>query len=266
MNGKEFYTMITRALYFICFLCLFSCSQRNLIYLSDLEEHATNTEDITNNIEPRIQANDLLDIAINSLSAESNMLFNRGVIQMSNTNSTVASTKSEPYLVDTKGYVTFPVLGKVYLAGLTKEEAVETLTTVLSKYARDPIVTMKFVNFKVTVIGEVNRPSTFNVPNEKINVLEALGLAGDMTPYGRRENVLIIREQEGKRITTRVNLNSKQVLSSPYFYLQQNDIVYVEPDKVKAVQVSEGRSNVQYGLSIGLALVSVVAILVSQVF
>ncbi|MFD3002763.1 polysaccharide biosynthesis/export family protein [Pontibacter toksunensis] len=258
--------MIVKLFYIIILLLSFSCSQRNLTYLSDLQEQTTNIEDITNDIEARIQTNDLLDISINSLSAESNILFNRGVIQTSSSNGGLTSTKNEAYLVDKKGYVTFPVLGKVRLAGLTKEEAIDTLTTVFSKYARNPIVTINFTNFKVTVIGEVSRPSTFNVPSEKINVLEALGLAGDMTPYGKRENVLIIREQEGKRITTRVNLNSKEVLNSPYFYLKQNDIIYVEPDKVKAVQVSEGRSNVQYGISIGLALVSLVAILVSQVF
>ncbi|GAA4439481.1 polysaccharide biosynthesis/export family protein [Pontibacter saemangeumensis] len=259
--------MTIRALFLFCIIIFASCSQRNLTYLSDLQEQKTNTEDITNNIEPRIQPNDLLDITVTSLSAESNILFNRGVIQTGGgTNSGLASTKSEGYLVDNKGYVTYPILGKIYLAGLTKEEATEKLSSVIGKYAKDPIVIIKFQNFKITVIGEVNNPSTFSVPSEKINILEALGLAGDMTPYGKRENVLIIREQEGQRITTRVNLNSKEVLSSPYFYLQQNDIIYVEPDKVKAVQVSPGRSNVQYGLSIGLALVSVVTLLVTQVF
>lgn len=241
--------------------------QRNLTYLSDLQGHETKEENITNNIDPRIQPNDVLDISITSLSAESNVLFNRGIITTgSTTGAPMATSKSEGYLVDKNGYVIFPIIGRVYLNGLTKQQATEELTTILGKYARDPIVNIRFMNFKVTVIGEVNNPSTFNVPSEKINIFEAVGLAGDMTPYGKRENVLIIREQDGKRITTRVNLNRKEVLNSPYFYLQQNDIIYVEPDKVKAVQVSPGRGNVQYGLSIGLALVSVVAILVSQVF
>jgi polysaccharide export outer membrane protein len=253
-------------LFCLC-LILVSCTQRNLTYLSDLQNQATNTEDIINNIEPKIQPNDLLDINITSLSAESNVLFNRGVIQTgSGANGSVSATKNEGYLVDKNGFVTFPVLGKVQLAGLTKEEATRNLIIGLSKYARDPIVNIKFLNFKITVIGEVNHPSSFNVPSEKINILEALGLAGDMTAYGKRENVLLLREQDGKRTTTRVNLNSKIVLNSPYFYLRQNDIIYVEPDKVKAVQVSSARSNIQYGLSIGLALLSVISILMAQVF
>jgi polysaccharide export outer membrane protein len=94
------------------------------------------------------------------------------------------------------------------------------------------------MNFRVTVIGEVNHPSTFTVTSEKINLLEALGLAGDMTPYGKRENVLLIRELDGQRRMERVNLNSKDVLNSPYFYLKQNDVIYVEPDKAKSVEVS----------------------------
>src|SRR5690606_2725158 len=108
----------------------------------------------------------------------------------------------------------------------------------LKEYVKDPIVNIRFLNFKVTVIGEVNNPATFTVATEKINVLEALGLAGDMTPYGKRENVLIIREKNGVRSATRFNLNEKDILSSPMYYLQQNDVVYVEPDKIKAVIAS----------------------------
>ncbi|SFH06375.1 polysaccharide biosynthesis/export family protein [Pontibacter chinhatensis] len=260
--------MISKALSFCCLLFLIACSPRNLTYLSDLREQETKEEEITNDVEPRIQVNDILDITITSLSAESNVMFNSGIIQVGGGggNNPSASVKPVGYQVDKNGYVLIPVLGKVHLAGLTKEEAKERLTSVLSKYARDPIVDMRYMNFKITVIGEVNNPSTFTVPHERINVLEALGLAGDMTPYGKRENVLILREQDGKRITSRVNLNNKEVLNSPYFYLQQNDIVYVEPDKVKAVQVSPGRANFQFGLSVGLALLSVVTILVTQVF
>lgn len=260
--------MITKALTLCLLLFLIGCSPRNLTYLSDLKEQETKEEEIINDVEPRIQVNDILDITITSLSAESNVMFNSGIIQVGGGggNNPSASLKPVGYQVDKNGYVLIPVLGKVHLVGLTKEEAKERLTSVLSKYARDPIVDMRYMNFKITVIGEVNNPSTFTVPHERINVLEALGLAGDMTPYGKRENVLILREQDGKRVTSRVNLNNKEVLNSPYFYLQQNDIVYVEPDKVKAVQVSPGRANFQFGLSVGLALLSVVTILVTQVF
>lgn len=190
----------------------------------------------------RIQPDDLLSIHLNSLSQESNALFNRGVIQTpsvspTSVSSDVAST-GDGYLVDSEGNIDFPVLGKVMLAGLTKEEATNKMTTAIKQYVKSPIVTIRLLNFKVTVIGEVNRPSTFVVPTGRINILEALGLAGDMTAFGRRENVLLVRERNGVRSTTRLNLNNKDLLNSPDFYLQQNDVVYVVPDRLKAVQAS----------------------------
>jgi polysaccharide biosynthesis/export protein len=235
------------------FLLFFSCSQRNLTYLSDLQAQAVYTENITNSIEPIMQPNDLLEIDINSLSPESNALFSKGVLQTGgNGNNLVASNRvSAGYLVDKNGFVAFPVIGKVKLAGLTKEEATIKLTELLGKYVRQPIVNIKYLNFKVTVIGEVKNPSSFAIPAEKVNILEAIGLAGDMTDYGKRESVLILREQDGKRLITRVNMNNKEVLNSPYFYLKQNDIVYVEPDKSKLVRVNLGRQNLQYWLAIG---------------
>src|SRR5680860_76069 len=141
-------------------------------------------------------------------------------------------------MVDKNGEINFPVLGKVKLGGLSKPQAMEEMTHRLSEYIKDPIVNIRFMNFRITVIGEVNEPSTFTVVTERINILEALGLAGDMTPFGKRENVLIIREKDGVRSAKRFNLNKKDILSSPYYYLQQNDIIYVEPDKIKAIQAS----------------------------
>lgn len=262
--------MVARAFYLFYVILMISCSPRNLTYLSDIDEKTTNVEEITNQVDPWIQPNDLLSITVTSLNTETNILFNSGVLQTAGgVNNPTASTSGKGsigYLVDKHGFVTFPVVGKVQLGGMTKEQATEKMTTILGEYVRDPIVDIGFQNFKVTVIGEVNNPSTFTVPTERINVLEALGLAGDMTAFGKRDNVLILREQGGQRITTRLNLNNKEVLNSPYFYLQQNDIIYVEPDRAKAVQVSLNRANFQYGLSVGLALVSLAAILITQVF
>ena len=132
------------------------------------------------------------------------------------------------------------------------------MTAEITKNIKDPIVNIRFLNFRITVIGKVNKPSTFIAPSERINILEAIGLAGDLTPYGKRENILIIREQNGVRTATRVDLASKNVLSSPDFYLQQNDVVYVEPAKIKALQ---GSSSTFY-LSLATASVSILSLLV----
>src|SRR5690606_37286749 len=179
-----------------------------------------------------------LSITVTSLNAESNMLFNAGVLMPTgDTKNTVVSTPiNESYLVDKDGFINYPVIGKINLKGLTKQEAINKMSGLLTEYVQNPIINIRILNFKVTVLGEVQKPSSFIIPTEKVTSLEALGLAGDMTAYGRRENVLIIREKDGTRSTTRLNLNDKNVLSSPYFYLQQNDVIYVEPYKTKAIQ------------------------------
>jgi polysaccharide biosynthesis/export protein len=229
---------------FVCLgiLVLFSsCSKRNLVYFSDLPQSADFNTPIKNYVAAKIQTDDILSVTVSSLNPESNVLFNNVLLPSSGNNTVIADKINEGYLVDKDGFINFPVIGKVQLAGLTKEQAMDKMTSAIKEHVKNPIVNIRFLNFKVTVIGEVAKPATFTVPTEKINVLEALGLAGDMTAYGRRENVLIIREKDGVRSTSRINLNNKDVLNSQYFYLQQNDIVYVEPDnKVKVADTAPG--------------------------
>lgn len=228
----------------ISILFFASCSTRNLAYLSDLEEKGIYQELVSNSIEPKIQTDDLLSISVISLSPEANNLFNGGempvvgMVSSYSASQTSSSMYKEGYLVDKDGCIGFPVLGRVKLGGMTKAEATALVTTQLEQYVKEPIVNIRHLNFKITVVGEVSKPSTFMIPSEKINILEALGMAGDMTHFGKRENVLLIREVEGVRTVTRLNLNNKEILSSPYFYLQPNDIVYVEPHKIKVVQAS----------------------------
>jgi polysaccharide export outer membrane protein len=222
-------------------LLLSSCSERNLVYFSDLPKGGDLNVPIKNYFAPKIQPDDILSVSVSSLNAESNVLFNNVLLPSTGNTTVIADKINEGYLVDKNGAINFPVIGKIPLAGLTKEEAGEKMTTLIKEHVKNPIVNIRFMNFKVTVIGEVAKPATFTVATEKINVLEALGLAGDMTAYARRENVLIIREKDGVRSTARINLNNKEVLTSPYFYLQQNDIIYVEPDnRVKVADTSPG--------------------------
>lgn len=254
--------MKTKLIYLLSSLILVSCGPtRKLAYFSDLQGQDVYKENITNNTQPKIQHDDLLSVTIASLSPEANMLFNSGVApSVSGTKEQGSTGNNVGYLVDREGFVDFPVLGKVKLSGLTKEEARSKLVAALDDYLKEPRVNIRFLNYKITVIGEVNQPSTFTIPTEKINILEALGMAGDMTAYGKRENVLIIREVEGIRTITRINLNEKDVLNSPFFYLQQNDVVYVEPDKARALQAS----TTTFYLPIVLAATSVLTLLLSR--
>jgi polysaccharide export outer membrane protein len=216
------------------------------------------TETIGNVSEPKIKPDDLLGITVNSLNPEANVLFNSGAVPSEASQD--VSLAQQGYLVSQEGFIDFPVLGKIKLGGLTKEEARNKLVNELQEYLKDPIVNIRYLNYRITVIGEVNRPSSFTIPSEKINLLTAIGMAGDLTIYGKRENILLIREEAGVRTMTRVNLNSKEILDSPYFYLQQNDVVYVEPVAARAAQASLTRSNI----SIVLSAASVLAIILTR--
>lgn len=254
--------MINKLLGLVFLIFLSACgSTRNLVYFNDLQNTNKYTEEIKNKVEPEIQPDDQLSITVSSLNPESNILFNSGVMPSASGAATGGTTNGRPndgYLVDKDGFINFPVLGKIQLAGLTKEQATTKMTAEITKNIKNPIVNIRFLNFRITVIGEVNRPSTFLVPSERVNILEAIGLAGDLTTYGKRENILIIREQKGVRTATRVNLASRAILNSPDFYLQQNDVVYVEPAKIKALQ---GSSSTFY-LSLATASVSILSLLV----
>ncbi len=230
---------------YLFLLVITACStSRNLVYFDDLAASKEFRTPINNQSNIRIQPGDLLDISISSLSPESNLLFNSGIVVPPGTPTNTTNTAprlNEGYLVNNDGYIIFPVLGNVAVAGLTREQATEKLTDEISKLVKTTIVNLRILNFQVTVIGEVKNPSSFTVPSGKINVLEALGLAGDLTEFARRDNILIIRENNGERVATRLNLNSREILNSPYYYLQQNDVVYVEPNsKVKIAQTEPG--------------------------
>ena len=225
-------------IFFLLLFCLSCRPSRSLVYFKDLKASENYRTTVTNAEVLRFQPGDLLNIRVASLNRESDELFNQGSKQYATSVGLNGSPLDNGYLVDSAGYANFPVVGRVQLGGLTNEEATARMTAAVSNYVKSPIVSIRLLNFSITVIGEVNRPSTFQVPKGRINILEALGLAGDMTPYGRRENVLLIRERNHVRSTTHLNLNNKELLNSPYFYLQQNDVVYVAPDRLKEVQAS----------------------------
>jgi polysaccharide export outer membrane protein len=233
-------TMKSKFLRLLVLGIISSCTPtRNLVYFSDMKDNVGYSEEIRNKIDSEIQPDDLLSITVNSLNPESNTLFNNGVLQTTGSTSAVPASKSgEGYLVDKAGDINFPVLGVVKLAGLTKEEATNRITAEVKKSIKNPIVNIRYLNFRVTVVGEVNHPAVFTIANERISLIEALGLAGDLTPFGRRDNILIIREKSNIRSAIRIDLSSKSALSSNAFYLQKNDVIYVEPVKARSLQTS----------------------------
>ncbi len=223
-------------------------STRHLVYFKDLEnvrETAllSNTMD---NAEHKIENNELLSIRITSPTTEESAykIFNiNNDYKSSAPTSTGSRTESTGYLVSNEGYIEIPLLGAIKATGLTKTELKDYITKKITdkKLLIDPIVDIRYLNFEVTILGEVARPTVINVPTEKISLIKALGVAGDITAYGRRDNVMLIRESEGKKIITRLDLNSSTFLQSPYYYLQPNDVVYVETTKNRAASVDRTR-------------------------
>jgi len=220
-----------------------SCvNTRKTTYFNDIQNGVYQTS--YNAAAPIIHKNDLLSIYVSSLSTDASLLFN--VPGLSSTTSASANgnaTQNVGYLVNDEGDIQFPLLGNIKAEGLTIKELNENMTDSLKtkKLLLDPLVAIRFLNFRVTVLGEVGKPTVITVPNEKISILEALGLAGDLTIYGKRDNVLLIREEEGKKIIRRIDLNSPLTLTSPFYYLKSNDVIYVEPDKNKVASVSNFR-------------------------
>ena len=167
----------------------------------------------------------------------------------------------QTYLVDLNGFIEFPVLGNIKLGGLTRSQATQLLKTKLTDYIKDPIVNIRLANFTVTVLGEVNNPGTFTVEDERISLIEAIGLAGDLTIYGKRENVFLIREDNGVKRFTKFDLTSIKVVNSPNYYLTQNDVIYIEPNKAKIRSSSYNQNNVII-ISAVATLATIIAILI----
>jgi polysaccharide export outer membrane protein len=210
-----------------------------------------------------IRPNDILSIVISSANAEASAPFNlqnNYITRATTVNG--SNTESGGYLVNTDGNIELPILGTVKAAGFTKDELRKNIVNLIlgTKQLVNPIVDIRFLNYEVTVLGEVNHPTVIPVPNEKISLLKAIGLAGDLTIYGKRENVLLIREENGKKITRHIDLNSSNFFNSPYYYLQPNDVIYVEPNKNKAATAVR---NPQI-LPIIFSALSVVAIVIDR--
>jgi polysaccharide export outer membrane protein len=215
-----------------------SCvSTQKATYFNNLSEKEFADEDVI----PVIQKSDLLSITVSSLNPEATIIFNMPNQPVISTASGMGgSSQTTGYLVNTDGDIVFPILGRIKAAGFTQKQLTDNLaqTLVQKKLLVDPIVNVRIINFKVTVLGEVTKPTVVPVPNEKISMLEAIGMAGDMTLYAQRDNVLLIRVENGKKITRRINLNSPEFISSSYYYLKTNDVIYVEPNKTKVSSTS----------------------------
>jgi polysaccharide export outer membrane protein len=246
---------------------LSSCGNtRNLIYMQGTFDTARLSQ--VNPVEPVIRQGDILSIIVYSDNPDATKIYNQSLITTANAGAqsggtqimTGTSPAAPGYQVDQKGNIMFQGIGLIHVEGLTKAQLKDTLDVQLTPFLQHPYYNIRFLNYKFTMLGEVLKPGLVSIPGERINLLEAIALAGDLTFYGRRDNILVIRETNNKREFARLDLTKPEIMESPYFYLQQNDIVIVEPNnkKVSANDVTTLRD-----VSIAATVVSTLAILYS---
>ena len=223
-------------------------------------------EEILNATELRIQPEDLLRITVHSADPIAAQPYNLENLQ---TNSPAQAFQNQGsqgnqlelfmgYFVDQQGAIDFPSLGRIEIGGLTLDQAKFKIYAMLQPFLKDAVVNIRYLNFKITVTGEVNTPGVIKLTNKRVTILEALGQAGDLTQYANRTNLLFIREKEGKREYARINLQSAEIFSSPYFYLQQNDFIYVEPLRVRTATVADPAQRIISYSTAALSLISII--------
>ncbi len=244
-------------------------AQQRVLYIQDVESGAE--IEIPENFQIRIKPLDQLTIIVNSKNPELALPFNSASTYTGlskGVSSTVSSSSLQVFTVDNDGYITLPIIGQVKCDGMTRAELQSEIEKKIieSNYIADPQVNVRFANLQISVLGEVTRPGRYDIKNDKVTLFDALAMAGDMTIYGNRENVAVIREIDGKNIITKLDIRSSEVFSSPCFYLEQNDIVLVSPNKYRAAsaEINQNRSFwislASTGISFATLLITIITV------
>jgi len=258
MRSISKYSITLILLIAVLIMCGSCGSRKNMVYL---QQDSSQINTLYEQYVPKIQINDILTIVVTAADPKVTAPFNP-VSTMATSNLTQSTDLAlrPTYTVSEKGEITLPMLGKVSVAGLTRVQVIDKLRGELSQYIKDPGVNINFNNFRVSVLGEVARPGSFIMPSERVTVLEALGMAGDLTIRGVRNNVMVIREIDGQKTVHRLDLTQQNTLNSPYYYLAQNDVVYVEPNKSQ-INSSKLGANTNIIISIASLLITVISVL-----
>jgi len=261
MNFLKKQSIKTSAILLILVTLFSSCgSPKDLVYFQDEPLSKTKIEDT--NYELKYKTDDLLTIDISALDPDAVRPFNLPAVSYSaSVISAQGILKMQTYLIDSNGNIEFPVLGTLKIGGLTRTQATEMLKTKLTEYIKSPIVNIRLANFTIVVLGAVNKPGTFTIQDERITLPEALGLAGDLTIYGKRDNIFLIREIDGEKRFAKLDLTSINIVNSPLYYLSQNDVIYVEPNNARVKQSTFNPNNGVVISAIG-TLATIVAILI----
>jgi polysaccharide export outer membrane protein len=244
-------------LFVITSLFLFSCaSKKKIVYLQDIDNQKS--YDASLRYEPTLQPDDLLNVIVSAENPEVTVPFNLPQIQ-GNYQLNENQSNIKTYLIDNDGFIEFPVVGKLKLGGLTRSQAISALSEKVSFYIKNPSINLRILNYKISILGHVVKPGSYTIPSERITLLEALSLAGDLTIYGKRNNILVIHEEEGKKTYNRIDLTKVDILNLEHYYLSQNDVIYVEPNKAAVNGSIIGPNTGLYlsGLTVLLSLILV---------
>ena len=242
---------------------LFSCkSSKEIVYYQNIDNLSPSEK--INSYEIKFQPDDLLTIIVSADDPESAIPFNMSTISVPamGSNSLVGQQSLQTYLVDNDGFIDFPVLGKLKVGGLSRSELMKLLETRMSSYIKNPIINLRRINFKISVQGEVTAPGTYTFNSDRVTLIEAISMARDLTIYGKRNNILIIREVNGVKTFNRIDITKADFINSPFYYLYQNDVIYVEPNKTKINGAVIG-SNTGVIISITSLLLTIIGIVVS---
>jgi polysaccharide export outer membrane protein len=249
-------------------ILLASCApNKEMIYFPGMAETADVVQTIPDslkNFQSIIEPDDMLAITVSALDPNAVAIFNLPTQNFLTPGTTqlITTPSMQTYIVDNEGYIDFPILGKIKVGGMTREELTIMLKKEISNYVDNPIISVQCTNYKFTILGEVTHPGSYKFGSERLTILDALGMANDMTIYGNHTNILLIREKDGERSFHRLDLTQPDIFTSPYYYIQRNDIVYVEPNEARQ-GVARYSQDKQYTVSIVSAITSAASVIVS---
>ncbi|WP_186279994.1 polysaccharide biosynthesis/export family protein [Fluviicola chungangensis] len=245
---------------FILALLSVSCrTAKEIVYFQDLETDSLQVS--AQNFTPIFKVDDFLSIVITAEDQESARIYNLPTASSSNQGYTIGNPALYGYLVNARGEISLPILGILNVAGKNRMDVESEIKTMLTGHLKNPTVHIQILNFKVTVLGDVKSPGTFKIPNERITLLEAIGLAGDLKMSGKRENIKVIRDSSGVKMEYSINLTKKDVFRSPAYYLQQNDVVYVQPNAAARSEGAFWRTSGAIFISISSLVITTISII-----
>lgn len=260
----RYFSILHKTIAFFLILFLFSCaSRKDIVYYQDID--SIRLAEKSNSYEIKIQPDDLLSIIVSAEDPEIAAPFNLKSVSLVSPNRQDVIRGQETmqlYLVDASGAIEFPILGKLKVSGLTRSEVLMLFQNKISEYIKKPIINLRIMNFKISVQGEVTSPGTYTVASERITLIEALSMAKDLTIYGKRNTILIIREIDGVKSYNRVDITKSDFINSPFYFLAQNDVVYVEPNKNKVNGAAIG-PNTGVIISISSLLITLITLIVT---